>query len=65
MMQALTIDEINWLILIVKNQTDFAPENERKLKIKVLTHLGERKRELEGLGANNNGRFPTPVRSQN
>ena len=64
-MQALTIDEINWLILIVKNQTDFAPESERKLKIKVLTHLGERKRELEGLGANNNGRFPTPVRSQN
>jgi hypothetical protein len=64
-MQALTIDEVNWLILIVKNQRDFAPENDRKLKIKVLTHLKEKKRELAGPGANNNGRFPTPVRSQN
>jgi len=64
-MQALTIDEINWLILIVKNQADFAPENERKLKIKVLVYLGERKRELEGPSADNNGRLPTPVHSQN
>ena len=46
-MQALTVDEINWLILIVKNQTDFAPENERRLKINVLDYLGEQKRELE------------------
>lgn len=46
-MQALTLDEINWLIRVVKRQTDFAPENEQKLKIRVLAYLEERKRELE------------------
>ena len=47
MMQALTIDEIDWLILIVKNQTDFAPESERKLKIKGIDS-SPRKKERTG-----------------
>lgn len=42
-MQALTIDEINWLMIVIKNQTDLAPGNERKLKIKVLAHLVQKK----------------------
>jgi len=53
-MKALTIDQINWLSRIVKNQIVFAPERERKLKIKVLAYLEERKRELEDLSAKSN-----------
>ena len=58
-MKALMLDEINWLIRVVKRQTDLAPENELKLKLSVLAYLEERKTELESAGASSNRQIPT------
>ena len=60
-MKALMLDEINWLIRVVKRQTDLAPENERKLKLSVLAYLEEIKTGLESAGANSNRQISTTL----